>query len=1080
MAKLSADGTYVTVESGDSLSEIAQDYGGGTSQTQAIANYNNISNINFISVGQKIYLPGKTASTTSPPSTDIDTKTYSNKVTIKKFGLQSNADNTLFVSWSWAKHDQTEKYRIKWMCLTKDGTYFNTINDLTADHDDPSPYLIDTYQIPAYAVQVSVSVLPVSREISITGNANVSSATLDIEGLTDDAGYAINVIKVTTTTPNTSSSTTKSITSNTDESVKYIYWLANWSYVSDDLKFIVGKQLPPKAPSSPPTVTIEGNTLTAEYKDIDWVDLGLNKNDDNSYILFRVIRDDVAVSNDGVVLILNLSDSQYANMKYQCAVDDGHRYKVQCRSHRDGLQSAWTETSDNYNTKPAKPSSPICYQVDEGSSIHAEWSSVDTAKTYKLQYTTDQDYFYESPDKVQNTGDTPNTTITFDVDPGKTYYVRLQAITSDGKESEWSEPVAVIVGTTASPPTIWSSTSKVEVGEELVLYWAHNCEDGSPQEHAILRLQFGDHDDPEVKEYNIEGAGRFLLEFLRDSEGKYEGKLSTIESYETDENRYNNCSCTIITKDNDLFKEGVKLIWCVRTAGINGTPGEVSASKQVDVFAKPSVFMSLYKVSSDVETPVVDRVDSLPIRVRATTDPTSQKPIGFHVSVISNSLYETVDNVGKNKVVSAGEAVYSRYYDGYNPFPIDISAGDIDLEPGQNYTITCTASMDSGLTAEASASFVVNWEDVAYVPNAEVAVDMSNYVAYVKPYCAEEERVYYNVTEDELHKTDKVYDPVKMDNVYTGSGETVLLGMERETKNRMYYCASYYDKDGNLTNKTFYKVNYNATDGSYVTDYDAVVSLKSITRMRTSENDEILLGSYEGIKTYYCIRNERRDLADVLLSVYRREYDGAFTKIASGIDSGQNVFVTDPHPSLDYARYRIVATHKTTGAVSYYDAPGYPIGAPYIIIQWDEEWSAFDTNSSSIGDRPVWSGSWVRLPFNVDVSSSNRKDVSLVEYAGRSHPVAYHGTHLGESATWNTVVQKEDVDTLYALRRLSRWMGTVYVREPSGVGYRAILSLTMPQKHADPLVAITFDITRVDGDDYDPAEVVKRGELPNG
>ena len=55
MAKLSSDGTYVTVERGDTLSEIARDYGKGKTYKQ-LAAINGISNPNLIYVGQKIYL----------------------------------------------------------------------------------------------------------------------------------------------------------------------------------------------------------------------------------------------------------------------------------------------------------------------------------------------------------------------------------------------------------------------------------------------------------------------------------------------------------------------------------------------------------------------------------------------------------------------------------------------------------------------------------------------------------------------------------------------------------------------------------------------------------------------------------------------------------------------------------------------------------------------------------------------------------------------------------------------------------------------------------------------------------------
>lgn len=82
--------------------------------------------------------------------------------------------------------------------------------------------------------------------------------------------------------------------------------------------------------------------------------------------------------------------------------------------------------------------------------------------------------------------------------------------------------------------------------------------------------------------------------------------------------------------------------------------------------------------------------------------------------------------------------------------------------------------------------------------------------------------------------------------------------------------------------------------------------------------------------------------------MYRRDFDGGFTEVASGIDPSRNSFVVDPHPALDYARYRVVATSLDTGAVSYSDLPPYPVGSPYVVIQWDEAWSEFGEGSGDV------------------------------------------------------------------------------------------------------------------------------------
>lgn len=216
----------------------------------------------------------------------------------------------------------------------------------------------------------------------------------------------------------------------------------------------------------------------------------------------------------------------------------------------------------------------------------------------------------------------------------------------------------------------------------------------------------------------------------------------------------------------------------------------------------------------------------------------------------------------------------------------------------------------------------------------------------------------------------------------------------------------------------------------------------------------------------YCVDENEALIEGVTLSVYRREFDGGFVEIATNLENVNNTYVTDPHPALDYARYRIVAITTSTGAVSYYDVPGYPIEEKAVIIQWAEEWSNFDTSTIDEGDeleQPVWSGSLLRLPYNIDVSDKNTIDVSLVKYIGRKRPVSYYGTQLGESSSWKVDISKDDEETLYALRRLAIWTGDVYVREPSGSGYWANISVSFSQTHKELTIPVTLEIVRVEG-----------------
>lgn len=105
----------------------------------------------------------------------------------------------------------------------------------------------------------------------------------------------------------------------------------------------------------------------------------------------------------------------------------------------------------------------------------------------------------------------------------------------------------------------------------------------------------------------------------------------------------------------------------------------------------------------------------------------------------------------------------------------------------------------------------------------------------------------------------------------------------------------------------------------------------------------------------------------------------------------------------------------------------------------------------------------LKLPYNIDVSDNYNPDVSFIEYVGRKHPVDYYGTQVGHTSTWNVAIEKDDTDTLYALRRLAEWMGRVYIREPSGSGYWASVKVSFSQTHCELTIPVTLDVTRVEG-----------------
>ena len=723
------------------------------------------------------------------------------------------------------------------------------------------------------------------------------------------------------------------------------YWTAEYS----DYKYYDFDDNPPSKPSTP-TVTIEKFKLTARLDNLD-------VNGDS--IQFQIVEDDKTIFKTGTANIVTGMAS------YSCTVKAGHTYKVRARSKREKLYSDWSEYSSSNETIPAAPASILYIKALSSTSVQLKWEKVSNATGCEIEYTTKKMYFDSSSEvKSMSVTSLEYAEIT-GLESGQEYFFRVRAV-KDQEKSGWSEVVSIKIGKKPSAPTTWSSTTTAVVGENIILYWVHNSEDNSSQVRAEIECSYAGN----TFTYTVENSTN---EDEKDKTSKYVFNTST-------------------------YPEGAEITWKVRTMGITNEYGDWSIARTFVIYAQPTLSINI----TDNSGSSLNTLTSFPFYITGTAGPSSQKVIGYHVTITSMEAYETVDEIGNVKMVSVGDTVYSEFYDISDTLTLEISAHSVDLENSINYKITVTVSMDSGLIAEEYMEFDVAWTDEQYTPNAEISIDKETLCAHIRPYC-------------------EAY-PV-----------------------------------------LYYKVNSSGT-GTYVRTTElisGVIEGTSVDNAFTEEGDIV----YYGNGVYFCeVQSDTGTLVDgITLSVYRREFDGSFVEIGTGLNNTDNTFVTDPHPSLDLARYRIVAISESTGAVSYADIPGVIVGEKSVVIQWDEAWSNFDTTNEDALEQPAWSGSMLKLPYNIDVSDSNDSDVILVEYIGRKRPVSYYGTQLGSTSSWKVDVPKYDTDTLYALRRLAIWLGDVYVREPSGSGYWAHVKVSYSQEHCNLVIPVTFEITRVDG-----------------
>lgn len=457
--------------------------------------------------------------------------------------------------------------------------------------------------------------------------------------------------------------------------------------------------------------------------------------------------------------------------------------------------------------------------------------------------------------------------------------------------------------------------------------------------------------------------------------------------------------------DTTGLVDGATMKWKIRTAGVTGEFGEYSVVRYMDVYAPPTLTLELTDAATNGNQ--LQTIKQFPFYIIANAGPSTQTPIGYHFTITAHDSYDTIDEMGNVKTIVEGQEIYSKFYDKDNDMiRLQMTPGALDLENNCEYIVTCVVTMDTGLTAEESIPFNIAWEDVRYYPTAEIIFDEETLCTHIRPYCEDYPFAFYPVVWDS-------------------------------------------------------QLEYYFTDMS--TELGPMEGMSLEDELTIEGNLIFVDNSGKGIMFTVVEKDEVELIDGITLSVYRREYDGRFVEIGSGINNTDNVYITDPHPALDFARYRIVAVDDVTGAISYTDIPGYPIGIRSVIIQWDETWGNFQTTSEEPLQEISWAGSMLKLPYNIDVSDSNSMDVSLVEYVGRSHPVSYYGTQLGIKSTWNVEIIKSDKDTLYGLRRLAIYTGDVYVREPSGTGYWANISVSFGQKHREMTIPVTLTITRVEG-----------------
>lgn len=452
-------------------------------------------------------------------------------------------------------------------------------------------------------------------------------------------------------------------------------WTASWE--SKDFSF----EAVPVTPALP-SVEIDKYKLTMENNNVDFTT--------TQFIEYQISKDNGTVFNQGKASVIA------AFASYSCQVEAGHSYRVRCRGvNNSGFTSNWTEYTDNYDTIPSAPESIVKCSAASKTSVELEWTQVQNADEYEIEYTTKKTYF----DRTQQTQPISGIIVTnyeiTGLDPGEEYFFRVRALNNAG-ESEWSEIKSTILGSIPDAPTTWSSTTTAIVGDSLTLYWVHNAEDNSRERAAQIELIVNGITQPTITVTNPHADDDTPV---------------VVGSYSINTNSYS---------------AGANILWRVRTCGITNEYGDDkwSIQRNIDLYAPP--VLSLHVSST---------IDSFPINVRAESGPSTQTPISYNITILANETYETTNNFGDEITIVEGSEVYSKNFDIDTNLNENIYANEVSLENSVSYTLICKVSMNSGLTAEESRQFRVVWDPYMYDPTAEIIVDKETLTASIRPFC---------------------------------------------------------------------------------------------------------------------------------------------------------------------------------------------------------------------------------------------------------------------------------------------------------------------------------------------------------
>lgn len=986
------------------------------------------------------------------------------------WSTEPGSDRTFLCTWNWDRGN-TKEFEVHWYYTVK-APSGNEINLTGTRHNVDQSLHQDTFTVPTNALWVGIDILPRSETYNNNG-------------------------------------------------VEVSHWGANWA----NKRVYVGDNFTPDAPDtlSPEIDKDNPNNLIVKISGIH----DSENNTYVEQVEFQILKIENSGTESEKMVVAKTEKtnvSSYGTTKLTTTIEDGFAYVLRARYlARYASAGQWSNYSEVIYAPPLAPKFTEI-RAESLNSVYLGWERSSNSIKYEIQYTTDKKFF-DSGISIPSTMTEDNRdNILIDGLSADIYYFRIRAITEQETKSSWSDIKKIGVGTQADPPTTWTMKSVLYLGESntVRLYWIHNSKDNSHETTAAVYLfikgegiedsiveTVHKEEDP-MKPYDPTSYYDF------DISSYPEG--TTIEWYVATSGAVAGYGDMSVGRKLTIYKKP-ELSLSFRNVPENGYESSTAIITEFPITFVASI------ASSGAQKPIGYSIVISSKESYEITDGYGRKKIVNAGDVVFNRYVNYNESLEMD--ISANEISINSEKEYTLSVTVSMSSGLTDTKtadfkcrfPNVEYTIDAQVGVDRDtLSASINMYAMIGHFDILIgdtVLGKYARYDEDEHAIYIKPSIKptkhEKSIQIHGDTVDVYSEYPLMIDAPNWDSdaeltlasyihfiidtvmkPSAGIADLFLFAVDRVLYNCVkkdidgvstwditeYGADTYYNSVAEIINDPSRYSNIlshrvptpellDATGRDNVYGLWVYRNFRLITDIQ--DPDELIViklfdirsESYSVIKDL--ITPPINEYPECTLDLYRINDDGTFTTIIENVQNGETNFVTDPHPHLNFAQYRVVAKDSKTGAQRYYDTPPYPVKCTDIIIQWDETYTNSENTSTDMGVTNTVNGTMLRLPYNIDISENTDVESNLVKYVGRKNPVAYYGTHVGYTASWSTDIPKSDTKTLSLLRKLQVYMGNVYVREPSGTGYWAKIKVSFSRNHNELVIPVSLDITRVEG-----------------